>query len=71
MYPSEPDIPPERPSPSERMRVHLARARLQELREMDLGCTRPAELILAADRLGNALEDMIDLAVQDWPDGAN
>lgn len=57
-----------RPSSAAQMRVRLAKMRLRELREMDFERTQPAELFLTANRVGNALDDMIELATATWPD---
>ena len=44
------------------MRLRLAEARLQEMRQMDLEDAHPAALVLAIKRLANTLEDMIEMA---------
>lgn len=49
-------------SASDEMRLRLAENRLREVRQMDLSGTSPAALILAVNRLENALEDVISLA---------
>lgn len=51
------------------MRLRLAEARLQEMRQMDLGDAQSATLILTIDRLANALEDMIKMVRDSHPTG--
>lgn len=50
------------PSAADQMRLRLAEARLQEMRQMDLEDAHPAALVLAIKRLANTLEDMIEMA---------
>lgn len=57
------------PTEADHMRLRLAEARLQEMRQMDLGDAQSATLILTIDRLANALEDMIKMVRDSHPTG--
>jgi hypothetical protein len=50
------------------MRLRLAQSSLHEMRDMDLGAAHPATLILAIERLGNALEDAISMVLEAHPE---
>lgn len=58
-------------SPADRMRLRLAKDRLREMRELDLGNAQAASLILTVERLGNALEDLINLVHEACPHSNN
>jgi hypothetical protein len=51
-------------TPAHQMRLRLALARLNEQRALEPSRSSQATLILLNERLGNALEDMIELALE-------
>jgi hypothetical protein len=54
------------PSPADKMRLQLAKARLAETRGMNLAEAPPATLIMAVRRLQNVVEDLTDLLDTCW-----
>lgn len=61
-HPHEPASPDRCARPhAQQMRIRLARARLQEVRQSDLGVAEPAALLFTVDRLAHAVEDLLAL----------